>query len=60
MLIKVLFTDGSQGMIRTARLVEFIRMSEIAAYKPFEDWIELRRKRNDGYMGPERRFKTLH
>ncbi len=58
MLIKVLFTDGSQGMIKTSRLVEFIRMGDIAAYKPFEDWIEVRRKENDGYTGSERR--TLH
>ncbi len=60
MQIKVIFTDGSQGMIKASRLVEFIRMGEIAAYKPFEHWVDLRRKRNDGYTGPERRVNALN
>ena len=59
MVIKVLFTDGSQGMIKTSRLVELVRMGDIAAYHPFEDWIELRRKRNNGYYGVEKRVSTL-
>ena len=59
MLIKVIFTDGSQGVIKTSRLVEFVKMGDIAAFKPFEKWVELRRKRNEGFMGADRRINML-
>ncbi len=58
MLIEVIFTDGSHGRIRTSRVIEFVKKGEIAAFKPLEKWVELRRKRKDAFMGPDRRVNT--
>ncbi len=55
MLIKVIFSDGSQGMVRSSRLVKLIGLGNVAAYKPFDEWIELRRKQKSVYKGIERR-----
>jgi hypothetical protein len=59
MLIKVIFSDGSLGMVRASRLVKFVKMGKIAAYQPFDDWVEIRRKRNTGYKGSDRRVNAL-
>ena len=56
MLIKVLYADGSTGMLRTSRLAKLVRMNRIAAYQAFDRWVEVRRKHsNPNYQGPERR-----
>jgi hypothetical protein len=56
MLIKVIFSDGSLGMVKSAQLVALVKVGKIVAYKPFEDWVEVRRTQCNGkYQGPERR-----
>ena len=60
MLIKVIFSDGSNGMIRTSRLAKLVKMNRIAAYQSFEGWVEVRRKQsNPNYQGQERRKHSL-
>ena len=59
-MIKVMFSDGSLGMIRASRLVKLMKLGKIAAYQPFDVWVEVRRKRkSDDYIGPERRRSNL-
>jgi hypothetical protein len=59
-MIKVMFSDGSQGMVKAARFVRLMKLGTIVAYRPFDAWIEVRRKGNDGvYFGPERRKPSL-
>lgn len=56
MLIKVIYSDGSTGMLRTSRVVKLIKMNRIAAYLSFNGWVEVRRKQSKpDYQGPERR-----
>ena len=56
MLIKVIYADGSTGLLRTSRLAKLIKMHRIAAYQAFDRWVEVRRKQpNPNYQGPERR-----
>ncbi len=60
MLIKVMYSDGSIGMLRTSRLVKLIKMNRIVAYQTFNGWIEVRRKQpSQNYEGPERRKYAL-
>jgi len=55
-----MFSNGSLGMIRASRFVELVKLGKIAAYQPFEDWVEIRRKKcSDNYSGPERRKSCL-
>ncbi len=59
-MIKVMFADGSQGMISPSRLVKLMKLNKIVAYQPFDVWVEVRRKGNRGnYRGPERRKSTI-
>jgi hypothetical protein len=55
MMIKVLCADGTFGTVRSAKLGELVKKGGIAAYKCSEGWVEVRRKRNIGYSGKERR-----
>jgi hypothetical protein len=56
MLIKVIYSDGSTGMLRTSRLAKLIKMDRVAAFQSFNGWVEVRRKQpNPKYQGPERR-----
>ena len=56
MLIKVIYSDGSNGMLRTSRLAKLVKMNRIAAYESFDGWVEVRRgQSNPNYQGPERR-----
>lgn len=56
MLIKVIYADGSSGMVRTSRLAKLVKLNRIAAYESFDRWVEVRRKQSDQtYRGPERR-----
>jgi len=60
MLIKVIYSDGSTGLLRTSRLAKLLRMNRIAAYLSFEGWVEVRRNRsNPNYQGQERRRHGL-
>jgi hypothetical protein len=60
MLIKVIFTDGSTGMIKASRLGKLVKNHQIAAYQTFDRWVEVRRKQsNPNYRGPERRKQGL-
>jgi hypothetical protein len=56
MLIKVIYSDGSTGLLRTSRLAKLVKRNRIAAYQSFEGWVEVRRKHsNPNFQGPERR-----
>jgi hypothetical protein len=55
MMIKVLYADGVFGTVRSANLGELVKKEGIVAYKCSEGWVEVRRKRNIGYSGKERR-----
>ncbi len=56
MLIKVIYSDGSSGMIRTSRLAKLVKTKRIAAYEATNGWVELRRKQStSNYQGAERR-----
>jgi len=44
MLIKVIYPDGSIGLIKTAHFTKLVKMNLIAAYQSFEGWVEIRRK----------------
>ncbi len=59
-MIKVIFTNGTLGMVRDSRLGKLIRLGKVAAYKPFDLWVEVRRKRATDYDGPERRVNRLY
>jgi hypothetical protein len=55
-MIKVIYSNGSQGMVRDSNLGRLLRLGRIAAYQPFDTWVEVRRKqKNKDYLGPERR-----
>ncbi|HJV64794.1 MAG TPA: hypothetical protein VJ550_03575 [Geomonas sp.] len=54
-MIQVIFTTGKFGEIRDVHLGKFLGHGVIAAYKPFDEWIELRRRRRSVYDGQERR-----
>lgn len=61
MLIKVLYSDGSTGLLRTSRLAKLLRMNRIAAYQSFGGWVEVRRKQSSpNYRGEERRKHGLN
>ncbi len=58
--IRVIYPNGSKGSVRESRLANLISQGKVVAYQPFEDWVELRRKITDVYMGVERRVNVLH
>jgi hypothetical protein len=58
-MIKVIYTDGRMGMARDSNLGKLIKLGKIAAYKPFDDWIEIRRKRTVDFKGPDKRVGCL-
>ncbi len=55
MFIKVIFPDGTTGKVRAPLMRNMIHLGRIVAYKCSEGWIEVRRKSNEFYQGPERR-----
>lgn len=59
-MMKVLFTNGKYGEIRDSNLGRFLNQGVVAAYKPFDEWVEVRRRGRIQYEGPERRTATLH
>ncbi len=59
-MIKVIFASGRIGEVRPSRLGRLLRLHRIAAYKPFDTWVEVRRKERTDYRGPERRVACLY
>lgn len=59
-MIQVIFTNGKSGQIRDAHLGRVLGQGTVAAYKPFDVWVELRRRSIASYQGPERRQRTPH
>ncbi len=56
MLIKVIYPDGSSGMVRSSALGRMTKEEKIVAFKCTEGWVEVRRKHDPAdYYGPERR-----
>ncbi len=62
MLIKVIYADGSTGLVRSSALGRMTKEEKIVAFKCTEGWVELRRKHAPAdYEGPERRvIDMLH
>lgn len=54
-MIQVIFTNGKFGEIRDAHLGKILGQGKVAAYKPFDVWVEIRRRSVASYEGPERR-----
>ena len=61
-MIKVIYSDGTLGMVRNINLNKLILSGRVVAYKPFDVWIETRRKRRNHhrYHGLERRGQNLY
>ncbi len=57
MLLKVIFTDGTPGIVRSPTLEELIQTRKIVAIYGSEGWVELRRTTSADYEGPERRVE---
>jgi hypothetical protein len=55
MFIKVIYPDGTSGMVRASSIDRLIRTGKIIAYHCSDGWVELRRKQYLRYKGPERR-----
>jgi hypothetical protein len=55
MFIKVIYSDGSAGMVRSSTLGNLTQSHEIVALQCSEGWVELRRTQNNSHKGPERR-----
>lgn len=59
MLVKVVYTDGSTGMVRPIRLAGLLESGRIVGFQGAEGWVEIRREMveedENGYSGPERR-----
>lgn len=58
MFLKVICPDGTLSTVKSSELDTLIKFSKIVAFKCSEGWIELRRKRNNGYNGPDRRVRA--
>ncbi len=60
MQIKVLYPDGSAGMVRSSTLGRMTKEGKIVAFKCTEGWVEVRRKHDPAdYRGPERRVINM-
>jgi hypothetical protein len=55
MQIKVIFPDGTTGQVKAAHINSLIKEGKVVAFYCSEGWIEVRRKRENRYNGPERR-----
>jgi len=55
MLLKVIYPDGTPGIVQSPTVEELIKAEKIVAFHWAEEWVEVRRKRNSDYKGPERR-----
>ncbi len=60
MSLKVIFSDGTIGTIKFSILTNLIKSGKIVAFQCSDDWVELRRKRNDGYKGVDRRVNSVY
>jgi len=54
---KVIYRDGSIGIVGVLEIDDLAEEGKIAAYKIYHKWIEIRRKHvyDSNYKGPERR-----
>jgi hypothetical protein len=59
MFLKVIYPDGTSGMVKAIKLQGLMRLGEIIAYLCAEGWVEVRRKQKIGYRGQERRVHSL-
>jgi len=55
MLLKVIYTDGAFGTVRSANLEEMLKIGRIAAYQCSEGWVDVRRKSNSTFRREDRR-----
>jgi hypothetical protein len=54
--LKVLYPDGTSGIIKASILEGLIKTGKIVAFHCSEGWVEVRRKqKSKNYLGPERR-----
>jgi hypothetical protein len=55
MLIKVLYTGGTLGKVKSSTLNNVMKSGEIIAFHCSEGWVDVRRKSKDTYSGVDRR-----
>lgn len=58
-MLTVLNIDGTFGTVSSANLGELVKEGSIAAYHLTDGWVEVRRKKDIGYRGQERRIRSL-
>jgi hypothetical protein len=60
MFLKVIYPDGTSGVVKSSTLEGLIKAGEIVAFHCSEGWVEARRKRNNAnYTGLERRRSNM-
>lgn len=60
MFLKVIYRDGTAGVVKASTIDELMETGKIFAYHCSEGWVEVRRKQsNPNYQGPERRKYKL-
>ena len=54
---KVIYIDGSIGVVDVSRIYDLHEENKIAAYQIYHGWVEVRRKQLSApnFQGPERR-----
>ena len=55
MQIKVIYPDGTSGMVRASTIDGLMKESKIIAFHCSEGWVEVRRKSKSTYDGVDRR-----
>ena len=60
MFLKVIYRDGTAGMVKASTIDDLMETGKIFTYHCSEGWVEIRRKQsNPNYQGPERRKHDL-
>ncbi len=55
MYLKVIYPDGTTGMVKSSTIPGLIKAGKIVAFQCSEGWVEERRKNKERYYGLERR-----
>ena len=56
MFLKVIYPDGTSGMVKSSTIDGLTKEGKIIAFHCSEGWVEVRRKRNvEEYKGMDRR-----
>lgn len=54
---KVIYRDGSIGVVNVSKIFDLTEEGKIAAYQVYHRWVEVRRRQvsDPNFQGPERR-----